>query len=85
MSRENIKRGSLARLVQKDIEGVIFDLEQRALDRLVGYHHQGSLTDSMMRGIVGEIVAYRTLASRMEVEIRKEDRESAPEESRNRD
>ena len=66
-----IQEGQSARRVRNAIESYIYDLEELTMDQLYQMYISHQLSDQMLRGAMGELIAYRKLRIALESDVRK--------------
>ena len=69
MTEDRMTKGRQARLVKSTMTEWLIDQENAIIDRLVVLYEQGTLTNKMLRGTVGELAFIRRTLNSFDTDI----------------
>ena len=67
---DKVSDGQRARMMRGQTEEWLISQEEDILDRLIAHHKQDTLTESLLRGSIGEIAGLRDFRRELESKIR---------------
>ena len=70
-----IQKGQAARLIGSEITDIVVDMQDNIINRIISRFRSGELTDTDLRGAVGELSGIRGLVETLEARIRRADSE----------
>tara|TARA_Y100000310_G_C20415527_1_gene684134 strand:+ start:574 stop:840 length:267 start_codon:yes stop_codon:yes gene_type:complete len=67
---DKVADGQQARIIRSITEEWLISQEEDILDRLIAHHKQDTLTDTLLRGSIGEIAGLRDFRRYLETKVR---------------